>query len=339
MVRAQWVALFVCFVAYVRQASCSTAQSGSADSLLSKLYFTTHPTGKVCSSLLESGITTDDENCDGGFERLFTHDGAYNIIPQQDDVGHPISEYTNLRYDGTLANGAFISLVDNTLSLDSNNHCSPVEAGHTPDQLHSGPIKGTTDGLDGSSDGNVLRLKQNSSSVLLQATKDFAVCYTTGNGNTTDPGWTYANMVVRTSRLSRLDIYDKSFRSCGAGESSGGPSERPCVIPNHPSLVIRYYGTIDNDKWVSLVDSTINLGDPCNDPVEAAGYKDSRHSGSRPAAGNVFTVDTAGLDASKTFAVCYSENGGIKSSLWKDAGLRLRRSQITRWVSSTGFQL
>jgi hypothetical protein len=323
------VALLVCFVAYVRQASCSTAQVGGADALFTKLYFTTHPTGKVCSSLASSSITADDENCDGGFERLFTHDGTYNIIPQQDDVRHSSLEYTNLRYDGPLPDGAFISLVDNTLSTDSNNPCSPVEAGHIPDQLHSGAMKGTVDGLKGSADGTVVRLKQNSSGVLLQATKEFAVCYTTGNGNETDAGWTYANIVVRTSRLSRLDIYDKKFRSCGTGEASSGVVERPCVIPNHPDLVIRYYGTIDNDRWVSLVDSTLSSGDPCNDPFEAAGYKDSSHSGSRLAAGNLVTVDTASLDASKTFAVCYSENGGIKSSLWRDAGMRVRRSQIT----------
>jgi hypothetical protein len=190
-------------------------------------------------------------------------------------------------------------------------------------------MKGTVDGIEGSADGAVVRLKQNNSGVLLQATKSFAVCYTTGSGNTTDPGWTYANIVVRTSRLSRIDIYDKKFRSCGTGDSSGGAVERPCVIPNHPDITIRYYGTIDNDKWVSFVDASLNFGDPCNNPVEAAGYKDSQHSGSRPASGNVFTVDTASLDASKTFAVCYSENGGIKSSVWRDAGLRIRRSQIT----------
>jgi hypothetical protein len=156
----------------VRQASSSTAQAiGGADTFLTKLYFTTHPTGKVCSSLTESGIDIYDENCDGGFERLFTHDGKYNIIPQQDDVGHAISEYTNLRYDGTLQDGAYISLVDNTLSLDGATPCSPVEAGHVADQLHSGPMKGTVDGIEGSADGAVVRLKQNNSGVLLQATK------------------------------------------------------------------------------------------------------------------------------------------------------------------------
>jgi hypothetical protein len=189
-------------------------------------------------------------------------------------------------------------------------------------------MQGTSDGTTGN--GKVLRLMQDSSSVLLQSTKEFAVCYTAGNGTAQDNGWTYANIVIRTSRLSRLDIYDKRFRSCGTGDdATHGVVERPCVIPNHPELYIRYYGTIDQDKWVSFVDDTLNGGDPCSDPNEAAGYKDGGHSGSRHASGNLFTVDTAGLDATKTFAVCYSENGGIKSSLWRDSGLRMQRSAIT----------
>ena len=326
-------ALVLCLVAYVRQASCSTAQPGVADPNLEKIFFTTHPTGQPCAGVVEGSITGTDSatdiNCDGGFERLFTYDSKYNIFQQQDSVSSSALEYTTLRYEGTLQQGAFVSLVDTTLSLIPGNPCSPVEASHSADQLHSGPMTGTSDGTTGN--GKVLRLQQDSSGVLLQSTKEFAVCYTAGNGTAQDNGWSYANIVIRTSRLSRLDIYDKRYRSCGTSDdSTHGVVERPCVIPNHPDLILRYYGTIDQDKWVSLVDDTINGGNPCSDPNEAAGYKDGAHSGSRHAAGNLFTVDTAGLDATKTFAVCYSENGGIQSSLWRDAGLRLQRSAITR---------
>lgn len=284
-----------------------------ASTVVSSIRMSTHPTGADCASLVENSVD-DSNHCNGGLDRVFTtaNNDKHNIIPQQDAI-----QKTILKYEGTLPAGNFISLVDTERSM-TGNPCVPEEAGHVADNLHSGPLLGTLDGEPASAAGKVVKLDQTAN--LLTATKTYAVCYATGNGNTTDATWTQAGITIQISRLSRVDIYGVQFRSCGM--------TAPCSIPSHPDLTLRYYGTIDTDRWMSLVDSTLNGGKPCASGSVAAAFPDTSHTGSKLATAELFKMDTAVLSTA-TKTLCYSESGGLVGSHWMDSGLRFQRSTIT----------
>ena len=79
-------------------------------------------------------------------------------------------------------------------------------------------------------------------------------------------------------------------------------------------MILEYTGLLSADKYISLVDQTLNNNDPCVGSY-AAGGADSLHSGALHATGNskIVTVPQTGdslLDATKTFAVCYAPGTG-----------------------------
>merc|ERR1712196_287895 len=94
-------------------------------------------------------------------------------------------------------------------------------------------------------------------------------------------------------------------------------------------LELTYAGTLASDKYVSLVDDTLNSNFPCADGSVAAAGADSQHSGVAQGSSSVVTYDTSGMDTSKTFAACYTEGDGTSSASWVDSGIRLSVSKLT----------
>ena len=213
-----------------------------------------------------------------------------------------------------------MSFVD--ASLNGGLPCAAAAvASAAADNLHSGPIQGrgtTTAGVACcSGTGKVLKIPQDTPSTKLDSTKTFAACFS--DGQTASTTWYDSGIRVRVSKIRYIEAYDVNHKTKG-------------TLPSHPDLTMRYVGTILNDRWISLVDQDLNGGNPCDLGTVAAAnpaITNSAQSGSRAAVGNVFKVNTASLSASITFAVCYAESGGISTSLWRDTGVRLRRSKIT----------
>ena len=221
-----------------------------------------------------------------------------------------------LEYDTSVAADKFFSLVDNTLNSGNDPCAVGAIAAASADNLHSGVMQGKGTGQTGN--GRILEVPQ---AALLDASKEYAVCYTTGAGDSSST-WVNAEIKLRVSKVHYVTAYGVQHRTSG-------------TIPSHPSLTMRYTGTLLNNRWISLVDVSLNGGAPCGTGIIAAAPKDSSHSGSilaGAAGGNVFVVDTDSLSGTATFAVCYAESGGITSSVWRDSGIRLKRSAIKQVV-------
>ena len=85
-------------------------------------------------------------------------------------------------------------------------------------------------------------------------------------------------------------------------------------------------GSIANNKWISLVDETLNSGDPCLLGRVAAGIAGTSHTGSLQAINRTVTIDSRGLSSNVVFAVCYTEAMGPLyqqfDATWTDSGIQ-----------------
>jgi len=211
----------------------------------------------------------------------------------------------------------WISLVDS--SLNGGLPCSlAAVAGAVADNLHSGPVQGRGVEAAGTAccqgSGKILKIPQDTPATKLDSTKIFTVCF--ANQGDTAATWHDSGIKLRVSKIRHIEAYSVNHKTFG-------------TIPRHTALTIRYIGSVLNDRWLSLVDQTLNANDPCGLGTVAAAPKDSTHTGSRAATGNVIIVDTAAMSSSTTFAVCYAESGGITTSIWRDSGIRVKRSKVS----------
>jgi hypothetical protein len=277
MVSRVILVLFVGFLAHVQGAP------------VDKVFFQTNAAANSCSEA--------NQLCDGGFEReMDKTNPATNVIPQEASV--------KLKYDGSLLAARYLSIVDKT--LNNNNPCADAYAMAAADTTHSGKMLGTAD-----------KVVTVMSSILLDASKDYAVCYSAAaDGNS---GWQDTDIRLRVSKISYIKAYGRKFKTKG-------------TIPHHESLTMYYSGTVLEGRWISFVASTLNNNDPCAKGFVAAAPRDSLHSGSMAATAGTrtFVADTAALSGTTLFAVCYAESGGITSSQWRDSGIRIRRSKIKK---------
>jgi len=244
--------------------------------------------------------------CDGGFERVMgPSNGATNVIPQVASV--------ILEYSGTLDSDKFISLVDQT--INNGNPCVGGYAAATADSLHSGAMTAIS--------GTKQVLVPQAGVNLLDATKTFSVCYAETDGTGSDATWAYSGILLRISKIEQLTVYGRNFKTSGTIPSSAG-------VANTGALKMHYEGTVLEERWVSLVAATLNANEPCASGSVAAAPADESHSGSRAAVAGTktFSLNTASLSKSLAFAVCYTESGGITSSLWRDTGIRVKISKI-----------
>jgi hypothetical protein len=272
---------------------------------------------KTAGDSYSDGLTADgthtacsaaSSKCIGGFERHMlpnTIDATY-VIPQVIKV--------ELMYEGDHAGTKWVSLVEKAGATP----CAGANAAAVADNTHSGPEK---------SDANKLFTVQKVQ--LLDASRTFTMCYcdaahancqaTTTLANLPTGNWLDSGITFKVSKIESVVVYGRTFKTAG-------------TIPNHASLTMAYTGSVLNGRWISFVDSSLNSADPCARGTVAAAPLDSAHSGSMQATASskIFTANTAALSATKVFAVCYTESGGISSSQWRDSGIRVRRSMIVQ---------
>merc|ERR1712166_154856 len=304
----QLVALLLC-LAYV-QGAYDAAQTQTFQAMGDvKIRVMTDALGAGCGpSANPNGIST----CVGGLEReLVNGHVATNAIPAVQDV--------LLKYEGSLPQEAYISLIDNQYNCNTYSHLP------TPNNLNSGIQRATAV-------TNVITIPQSIASVdeLLSSTQNgqemkYRLCYSCNNANTgecpaapaTSYDWKDSGIEVHISRLNSVTAYNVVHKTEG-------------TIPNHADLHITYDGQLNVDRWLSFVDDTLNSHFPCGAGYHAAGAKDSSHSGALLADSGTkeFNFPSSELSAAKRFAVCYTESGGLTSSQWRDSGIRVRRSAI-----------
>merc|ERR1712100_818145 len=87
-----------------------------------------------------------------------------------------------------------------------------------------------------------------------------------------------------------------------------------------------------NNKWLSVVDATLNSNNPCVSGTVAAAAADSTHSAALQAGEFTKIVNvpqsTLLLDT-KTYAVCYAETDGTDDdATWADSYVRLKASKM-----------
>jgi hypothetical protein len=106
------------------------------------------------------------------------------------------------------------------------------------------------------------------------------------------------------------------------------------MIASKEHLIVKSEGTFAANKFLSLVDETLNAYQPCT----------ATHAGASPTSGtqgiysgksaananSMHTVNTSMLSSSKTFALCYAEgDGSTTDASWADSGLRLQTPKVT----------
>ena len=122
-------------------------------------------------------------------------------------------------------------------------------------------------------------------------------------------------------------------------------------IAKYSGLTLTYTGTLANNKWISLVDASLESNNPCTGGIAysaigtALGWRlrglhsamtpaDGKHSSPKQAgdSNKLVTVDTMPLDTTKTFAVCYTEGTGVMLDSWYDSGVRFTISKVSTVV-------
>jgi hypothetical protein len=103
-------------------------------------------------------------------------------------------------------------------------------------------------------------------------------------------------------------------------------------IPQVTGVVVTYTGDLANNKYISLVDATLNSNNPCVLGSIAGAAADSTHSGKVQAGASdkrVTIPQSTLLEKTKTFAVCYAEtDGATTDATWADSYIRLKISMI-----------
>jgi len=79
-------------------------------------------------------------------------------------------------------------------------------------------------------------------------------------------------------------------------------------LPQQAGIKLSFKGSLGSNSYFSLVDATLNSGNPCASGAVAGRTADTQHSGPIRAITDEITIPQQTLlDASKTFAVCYDE--------------------------------
>lgn len=245
--------------------------------------------------------------------------GATNVIPEATNR-LPQSTGVSLIYTGNLvenpaAIGAsmpvdqYLSIV--SASLNDFNPCADsTVAATTGDGEHSGPL-----GASGGTRTVTLNEELDDATV-------FAVCYTQGDGSTSDDGWRDSYIRLYTTKVSSIVSYGISHVTEG-------------MIASKAALNVKAVGTLGSaGTFLSLVDSTLNTYQPCS-ATHAGAVPDSStqdvYSGiSSSNTDDKHTLQTDLLSSAKVFALCYAEgDGSTTDSTWADSGMRLMTPKLT----------
>jgi len=158
---------------------------------------------------------------------------------------------------------------------------------------------------------------------LSTATK-FAVCYSEGDG-TLNATWVDSGIRLTVSKITYLN-YGWPVRSIYSTSAITSDSKIPLG-----STAAFYHGDLPNFKYLSIVSSELNNGNPCIYPDTAAASADAYRSGvSWSSTGTKqITFDTSAFDSSTVYTVCYSEiSGATTDSTWRDSYIRFRLTKM-----------
>ena len=128
----------------------------------------------------------------------------------------------------------------------------------------------------------------------------YAVCYAADiGGSIVGSIWYDTYIRVQFSKLTTLSAFGVTHTTSGQ-------------LAAVTTLDVVYAGTLGVNKWVSMVDQTLNNDKPCESGPAAAAPADSQHSGVVQAGENdkVLRFDTSSMSTSVMFAVCYTESYG-----------------------------
>jgi len=168
----------------------------------------------------------------------------------------------------------------------------------------------------------------------LQTDTYFAVCYASISGNSSDPSWRDSYIRLYMSKVATISGSHLEHVTYG-------------TISRISPVELTYNGTHEENRWISLVDDTLNMEyastkdsdgapilkywSPCGNSTTAAADSDEMHSGALQAgtSSRAFQLNSAGLSDSATFAVCYCEDLVCDATTtWTDSGIRVRVSKI-----------
>lgn len=203
----------------------------------------------------------------------------------------------DITYHGTLDENMKLSLVDQELGTNAKFPCSEASvAAATADSQHSGSI-------EAGADDKVILV----TTAGLDTSSIFAVCYTEDDtlwydsginpDHTLSPRKCFAFSAVYVFCPYGISSYFDSCLGIRVKRSEiqtlktdslhNNPSARVQTtvfhsfnrIPQEASQKLEYTGELDTDKWLSIVDVSLNSNNPCVKGAIAAAAADSTHSG------------------------------------------------------------
>jgi hypothetical protein len=249
---------------------------------------------------------------------------------------------------GGLGAGGFMSLVATTGDSvnNMNNPCvDPTDASLAYDDSSSStrqssgagiPASSLSDNFGGTGDG---RLFDHSGAGLLWGSStpsvyEYAVCYSSSTGDLTDMSWRDSYIRLQISEVEWFGTKGLQHRTSGN-------------LPYHKAGLVYEMGTSTSSTfghtggWLTLIDEQSNEGlitpptfsnsfyQPCNSLTSTAGSEVVSSDNT------VTTLDTLGMNTSKTYAVCYSIDPSInardylsKDLMWLDSGIRVTISSM-----------
>ena len=113
------------------------------------------------------------------------------------------------------------------------------------------------------------------------------------------------------------------------------------VLPQQLYITVTYLGDLAVTKWLSLIDSTFNINNPCVMGSITAAPADAAHSGSLQSVSGTHAVvipQEVLLSGSNLYSVCYAEvDGSIFDTSWRYTGIQVRTTLIES-ISSHSVQ-
>jgi len=247
---------------------------------------------------------------------------------------------------GSAGQDALISVVD--ASLNSNNPCvlgtfaaeDPLNGGSSNQRQHTGASRAQSLTKDVPFTGGEWQTAGN----YLATSTEFAVCYATVDGTTSDTSWQDSYIRLYTSEIYSFSALGVTHRTLGQIPWS----------PASDQLEYTYTGSLAANARVSLVDSTLNGGFPCDSGADAAHLVDGSGSYSgwyQASLSSLSTLDTTVLDPSKNFALCYSTDVTVPGyytypgdiyptyvpGTWSDSGIRLTVPKLHSLALHSGY--
>lgn len=277
----------------------------------------------------------------------------------------PAADEMRIDYSGNLDNTKWLALVDEDINPTANgvgNPCTKDYAANPASPQYSGSHR-------------ALSMKEITTlnTQILDTGKVFAVCYAESSGDPVDESWADSGIRVTVPAVWNA-LYQSGHTgpecsvttvlntNCKLDTKARDQTSKPLAtnrIPREAGVELTYVGTMLENRYVSLVDSTQNNNNPCvsgaiagGTPLEVGGGGaiDARLT-SGPILANTDTktivIPQAAndlLDKEKIYAVCYDEGidispttttyttgtmGTSTSTTWRDSYIRLKVTLIT----------